>query len=57
MKRFRIFEHSAPFSLVIMQCVQEITASEQQHFYWGPRSHIVCRGLERIQPLKPRNKV
>ena len=45
MKRFRIFEDSAPFSLVIKQSVQEITSSEQEPFYWGPRFHIGCKGL------------
>ena len=40
MKRFRIFEHSAPFSLVIKQSVQENTSSEQQPFHWGPDSTL-----------------
>ena len=40
MKRFRIFEHSAPFSLVIMQSVQENTYREQQPFYWDPDSTL-----------------
>ena len=57
MKRFRIFEDSAPFSLVTKQSVQENTSSEQQPFPWGPRFQIVCRGLGRIQPLEPRNNV
>ena len=57
MKRFRIFEDSAPFSLVIKQSVQENTSSEQQPFHRGPRFHIGCRGLGRFQPLEPRNKV
>ena len=57
MKRFRIFEDSAPFTLVIKQSVQENTSSEQQLFHWGHRFHIGCRGLGRIQPLEPRNKV
>ena len=26
-------------------------------FHWGTRFHIGCRGLGRIQPLEPRNKV
>ena len=45
MKRFRIYEDSAPFSLIIKQSVQEITSSEEQPFHWGPRYHIGCRGL------------
>ena len=57
MKRFRIFEDSAPFSLVIKQSVQENTSSKQQPFHWGPRFHIVCRGLGRIQPVEAGNKV
>ena len=57
MKRFRIFEDSAPFSLVIKQSVQGNTSSEQQPYHWGPRFHIGCRGPGRIQPLEPRNKV
>ena len=57
MKKFRIFEDSAPFSLVIKQSVQGHTSSEQQPFHWGPLFHIGCRGLGRIQPLEPRNKV
>ena len=57
MKRSRMFEDSAPFPLVIKQSVQEITSSEQQPFHWGPRFDIGCRGLGRIQPLEPRNKV
>ena len=56
MKRFRIFEDSVPFSLVIKQSVQESTASEQQLLHWGLRFHIGYRGLGRIQPLEPRNK-
>ena len=40
----------------IKQSVQEHTPSEQQHFHWGPRFHIGCRGLGRIQPLERRNK-
>ena len=38
MKRFRIFEDSAPFSLVIKQSVQENNSSEQQPFHWDPDS-------------------
>ena len=56
MKRFRIFEDSAPFSLVIKQSVQENTSSEQQPFHWGPRFHIGCRGLGRIQTLRPKKQ-
>ena len=57
MKRFRIYEDSAPFSMVIKQSVQEITSSEQQPFPWGPRFYNGCRGLGRIQPLVKRNNV
>ena len=32
------------------------TSSEQQPLNWGPRFHIGCRGLGRIQPLETRNK-
>ena len=39
-KRFRIFEDSAPFSLLIKQSVQENTSSEQQPFHWGPDSTL-----------------
>ena len=48
MKRFRIFEDSAHFSLIIKQSVQENTSIEQQPFNRGPRLHIGCRGLGRI---------
>ena len=51
MQRFRIFEDSAPFSLVIKHGIHENTSSEQQPFHWDPRFHIGCRGLGRIQPL------
>ena len=54
MKTFRIYEESAPFSLVIKQSNQENTSSEQQPFHWGPQFHIGCRGLGSIQPLEPR---
>ena len=54
---FKNIEDSAPFSLVIKQSVQENTSSEQQPFHWGPRFHIGCSVLGRIQPLEPRNKV
>ena len=57
MKTFRILEDSAAFSLVIMQSVQENNFSEQQTFHWGTRFHIGYRGLGKIQPLEPRNKV
>ena len=40
MKRFRIFEDSAPFSLVIKQSVQKNTSSEQQAFHWVPDSTL-----------------
>ena len=40
MKRFRIFEDSAPFSLVIKQIVQENTSSEQQPFTGEPVSTL-----------------
>ena len=40
MKRFRFFEESAPFSLVIKQSVQENTSSEQQPFHGAPPFHI-----------------
>ena len=36
MKRFRIFEDSAHFSLVIKQSVQENTSSEEQTFHFVP---------------------
>ena len=45
MKTFRIFEDSAPFSLVIKQSVQGNTCSEQQPFHWGARFHIGHMGL------------
>ena len=57
MKRFRIFEDSAPFSLVIKQSLQENTSSEEQPLDWGPQVDIGGRGLGRIQPLEPRNKL
>ena len=57
MKRFRIFEHSSPFPLVIELSVQENTSREKQLFHWGPWFHIGCKDLRRIQPLEPRNKV
>ena len=57
MKRVKIFEDSAPFSLVIKQSVQENTSSEQQPFNWGPRFHIGCMGLGRIQHLEPKQSV
>ena len=56
MKTLRIFEDSVNFLLVIKQSVQENTSSEQQHFHWGPRFHIGCRGLGRIQPLDQETK-
>ena len=40
MKRFRIFEDSAPFSLEIKQSVQENTSSEQQFFTGDPDSTL-----------------
>ena len=40
MKRFRIFEESAPFSLVIKQSVQENTSSDQQFFNGDPDSTL-----------------
>ena len=56
MKRFRIYEDSAPFSLVIKQSVQEITSSEQQPFHWGPRFHNGCRGLGLEDPALNQDK-
>ena len=41
MKRFRIFEDSVPFSLVIKQSIQENTSIEQQPFHWDPDSTLV----------------
>ena len=38
MKRFRIFEDSAPFSLVIKQSVQENTSSNRSLFNGDPDS-------------------
>ena len=57
MKKFRIFEDSAPFSLVIKQSIHDNTSSEQQPLHWGSQYHIVWRGLGKIQPIEPRNKV
>ena len=48
MKKFRIFEDSAPFFLAIKQSVQENTSSEQQPFHWGPRFHTACKSLGSI---------
>ena len=56
MKKVMIFEDSAPFSLVIKQSIQDNTSSKQQHFHWGPRFHIGCRGLGTIQPLEQETK-
>ena len=42
--------------ICIKQSVQENSSSEQQPFHWGPRFHIGCRGLGRIQPLEPETK-
>ena len=56
MKRFRIFEDSEPFLLVLKQSVQENTYSEQQPFHWESRFLIGCRGLGRIQPLNQETK-
>ena len=53
---FRIFEDSAPFSLVIKQRVQDNTSSEQKPFHWGPRFHIGCRGLGWIQTLRTKKQ-
>ena len=52
---FRIFEDSAPFSLVINRASAE-TSSEQQAFQRGPRFHIGCGGRWRFQPLEPETK-
>ena len=41
MKRFRIFEESAHFSLVRKQSIQENTTSEQQPFHRDPYSTLV----------------
>ena len=57
MKRFRFFEDSAPFLLVIKQSAQANTSSEHQPINWGPRFHIGCMVLSRIQHLEPRNKI
>ena len=40
MKRFRIFEDSVPFSLVIKQSVQKNTSTERQAFHWVPDSTL-----------------
>ena len=40
MKRFRIFEDSAPFSLVIKQSVQETPAANSSLFTWDPDSTL-----------------
>ena len=57
MKRVRIFEDSAPFSLVIKQSVQENTSSEQQHLHWDPDSTLgVGAWASRIQPLEQERK-
>ena len=40
MKKFKNFEDSAPFLLVLMKSVQENTSSEQQLFHWAPYSTL-----------------
>ena len=40
MKKFRIFEDSAPFSMVIMQSVQENTTSDSSLFTGDPESTL-----------------
>ena len=56
MKRFRIFEDTAPFALVIKQSIKENTSSEQQPFHCGPRFHIGCRALEGSSTLYQETK-
>ena len=58
MKKVRIFEDSAPFSLVIKvikQSVQGNTSSEQQPFHWGPDSTLVV-GAGEDPALRTKNQ-
>ena len=57
MKRVKIFEDTAPFSLVIKQSVQENTSTEQQAFHWGPDSTLGVGAWGGSKPLEIRKKV
>ena len=60
MKRFRIFEDSAPFSLVIKQRIQENISSYHQtlgtqipHWVYGPEKDPALRTMKHSVKIKP----